>query len=81
MGANIYPEDIETIIYRDPQLARQVNSFLLSLRTDEAGTPRPGIAIELVEGAAVDASWIEELAKRFQDGLLGVEYRLPDVGR
>ncbi len=77
MGANIYPEDIETIIYRDPQLARQVNSFLLSLRTDEAGTPRPGIAIELVEGAAVDASWIEELAKRFQDGLLGfnIDYR------
>jgi phenylacetate-CoA ligase len=77
MGANIYPEDIETIIYRDPDLARQVNSFLLSLRTDDAGTPRPGIAIELVEGLAVQDDQVEQLVKRFHDGLyaLNIDYR------
>ena len=77
MGANIYPEDIEAIIYRDPDLARQVNSFLLSLRTDEAGTPRPGIAIELVEGALVDEAWIAEQVTRFREGLyaLNIDYR------
>lgn len=77
MGANIYPEDIETIIYRDPELARQVNSFLLSLRTDEAGTPRPGIAIELIEGVTVDDAWIAGQVNRFRDGLydLNIDYR------
>ncbi|HUG48752.1 MAG TPA: hypothetical protein VMP67_10120 [Candidatus Limnocylindria bacterium] len=77
MGANIYPEDIETIIYRDPELARQVNSFPLSLRTDEAGTPRPGIAIELIDGVTVDDAWIAEQVDRFRDGLydLNIDYR------
>jgi phenylacetate-CoA ligase len=77
MGANIYPEDIETIIYRDPQLARQLNSFLLSVRTDEGGTPRPGIAIELIEGVTADDAWIAEQVDRFRDGLYGlnIDYR------
>lgn len=77
MGANIYPEDIETIIYRDPELARQVNSFLLSVRTDEAGTPRPGIAIELIQGVTVDDAWIAKQVDRFRDGLYGlnIDYR------
>src|SRR4051812_43290037 len=77
MGANIYREDIETIIYRDPELARQVNSFLLSLETDATGTPRPGISIELVEGIDVDAAWTEGLVQRFHDGLyaLNIDYR------
>jgi phenylacetate-CoA ligase len=77
MGANIYPEDIETIIYRDPDLARKVHSFLLSVQTDDAGTPRPGIAIELVEGTVVDDAWIAEQVTRFRDGLhaLNIDYR------
>ncbi len=79
MGANIYPEDIETIIYRDPELARQVNSFLLSLRTDGSGTPRPGIAIELVEGVAVTDAMDQRAGEAFPGRPVRVEHRLPDI--
>ena len=41
MGANIYPEDVEAVVYRDAELARRVHSFLLSVVDDESGTPRP----------------------------------------
>jgi phenylacetate-CoA ligase len=77
MGANIYPEDIETILYGDPELARGVNSFLLSLRTDEQGTPRPGISLELTEGATVDDAWIAARVEQFRVGLydLNIDYR------
>lgn len=53
MGANIYPEDIETLIYRDPQLASSVHSFCLSVAADESATPRPAVALELQAGAAI----------------------------
>ena len=77
MGANIYPEDIESIIYRDPELARQVNSFMLSLRSDEAGTPRPGIALELAEGMTFDEAWVAARVEQFRSGLyeLNIDYR------
>ncbi len=42
MGANIYPEDVEAVLYRDPEVAPRLHSFLLSVVDDEAGTPRPG---------------------------------------
>ena len=41
MGANIYPEDIETVVYRDPTLVPRLHSFLLSTVDDERGAPRP----------------------------------------
>jgi phenylacetate-CoA ligase len=77
MGANIYPEDIESIIYRDPAIARQVHSFLLTVKTDESATPRPGIALELADGVAASADWIAERAVQFADGLttLNIDYR------
>ena len=43
MGANIYPEDVESAIYADPDLAAMVHSFQLTVHTDESGTPRPGV--------------------------------------
>lgn len=77
MGANIYPEDIESIIYRDPELARLLHSFLLSVHADETGTPRPSIALELAEGVSVDTAWLDDRVIQFRDGLeaLNIDYR------
>jgi phenylacetate-CoA ligase len=49
MGANIYPEDVEHIVYSDPVLAKAVNSFSLSLIDDTAGNPRPCFEFELFD--------------------------------
>lgn len=77
MGANIYPEDIETLVYGDRALARRLESFLLSTVTDPTGTPRPAIALELGEGEAVDEAWQAAIAVQFRDGLRDVnaDYR------
>jgi phenylacetate-CoA ligase len=48
MGANIYPEDIEAAIYSDPEVARRVLSFQLSLVEDRPGETRPKVAIQLL---------------------------------
>ena len=77
MGANIYPEDLETIIYGDPDLARRLQSFLLMLLDDDTGTPRPGIALELIGGEVVDEAWQADVTKRLREGLrsLNLDYR------
>ena len=49
MGANIYPEDVENIVYSDALLAKNVNSFSLSLIDDAAGNPRPCFEFELLD--------------------------------
>lgn len=69
MGANIYPEDIESIVFGDPKLARRLNSFILAIATDATGTPRPEIDLELPEGDVADAVWAASLAAVFRDGL------------
>ncbi|HLJ69305.1 MAG TPA: phenylacetate--CoA ligase family protein, partial [Chloroflexota bacterium] len=77
MGANIYPEDIETLIYRDPPLARRIHSFGLLTISGEDGTTRPGVALELSEGVSVDQSWSERIARQLSSGLAGLnlDYR------
>ena len=77
MGANIYPEDVETLIYRDAQLAAATHSFSLSVVTDATSTPRPCISIELNEGFAADAVWRERISGQFKTGLdgLNLDYR------
>ena len=77
MGANIYPEDIETIVYGDPALARRLESFLLTGLTDETGTPRPGIALELAASESADEAWRARLVTEFRDalGALNPDYR------
>jgi phenylacetate-CoA ligase len=47
MGANIYPEDVESIVYSDQFLAKSVVSFHLSLIEDSKGNPRPCFDFEL----------------------------------
>lgn len=77
MGANIYPEDIETVLYRDPELAKRVHSFLLAVGADAGGTPRPSIALELADLGGVDDAWRRGVADRLRDGLfaLNTDYR------
>jgi phenylacetate-CoA ligase len=77
MGANIYPEDIETIVYRDLDLVPRLHSFLLSVAVDESGTPRPSVALELTNFDGVDDAWRERTADRLHDGLaaLNIDYR------
>jgi phenylacetate-CoA ligase len=77
MGSNIYPEDIETIVYRDADIRPRLHSFLLSVVADESGTPRPGIALELSDMAGVDDAWRAAAADRLREGLVGlnIDYR------
>ncbi len=77
MGSNIYPEDIEALVYRDPTIAPRLESFLLTVRDDETGTPRPVIDLELGDLDGVDQGWRESAADRLRDGLTGlnIDYR------
>lgn len=77
MGANIYPEDLEVLIYRDPGLSAAVHSFCLSVTTDAASTPRPCFALELNDGVAMDEAERGRVAIQFQAGLgdLNLDYR------
>jgi phenylacetate-CoA ligase len=77
MGANIYPEDIETIVYRDVDLVPRLHSFLMLALDDETGTPRPSIALELTDLAGIDDRWRAEMSDRLRDGLrdLNTDYR------
>jgi phenylacetate-CoA ligase len=77
MGSNIYPEDIETIVYRDEELVPRLHSFLLSVVDDETGLPRPAVALELTDLAGVDDTWRRRMSDRLRDGLRGlnIDYR------
>jgi hypothetical protein len=77
MGANIYPEDIETVLYRDPEMARRVHSFLLAVTADAEGTPRPLVALELTDLDDVDDAWRAQTVATLRDGLVGlnIDYR------
>lgn len=77
MGSNIYPEDIEAVLYRDPLVSPRMHSFMLSVVDDENGTPRPSVALELAELDDVDDAWRAAAAERLRDGLeaLNIDYR------
>ena len=77
MGSNIYPEDIEAVLYRDPAVGTRMHSFMLSLIDDEQGTPRPSVALELSDLGGVDDAWRAAVAVRLRDGLaaLNSDYR------
>jgi phenylacetate-CoA ligase len=77
MGANIYPEDVEATIYREPEVAAVVRSFQLAVLQDSSHTPRPGVLLELDEGVSVDDAWRAERAAYIRDGVaaLSRDYR------
>jgi phenylacetate-CoA ligase len=77
MGSNIYPEDVEALLYRDGEVGRRMHSFMLSVVDDETGTPRPSVAIEITDLAGIDDGWRVAAAARLRDGLaaLNIDYR------
>jgi len=77
MGSNIYPEDVEAILYRDAAVEPRLHSFMVSVVDDESGTPRPAVALELADLTGVDAAWLAATADRLRDGLrdLNIDYR------
>jgi hypothetical protein len=77
MGANIYPEDVESVLYRDPEVAPRLHSFQLSVVDDESGTPRPEISLELTDLDGIDDAWRLARAESFAAGLadLSLDFR------
>ena len=77
MGANIYPEDFEAVLYGDPQIGPRMHSFMISVVDDEHGTPRPAVAMELTDLDGIDEAWRTGAAERLRDGLraLNIDYR------
>ncbi len=73
MGANIYPEDVEALLYRDPWLAPHMHSFCLSVVTDASTAPRPGVFVELQAGATPTPEWSDRAAVQLRDGLAAVD--------
>lgn len=69
MGSNIYPEDVEALLYRDPRIAPHLHSFMLSVVDDATGTPRPAVALELASLDGIDDAWRAGTAERIRDGL------------
>lgn len=77
MGSNIYPEDIESALYRDPAIAPLLHSFMLSVVDDATGTPRPAVALELADVDGVDDAWRLAAGERIRDALsaMNLDYR------
>ncbi len=73
MGANIYPDDIETVIYGNHALAPHVHSFCLSLGTDDTGTPRPCVALEVRQGTNTDVIDTNRVAALLRDSLVSID--------
>ncbi len=76
MGANIYPEDVESIVYSDILLANSVNSFSISLEEDTGGNPRPCFEFELLD-INQKAKVEEKLSNILSSGLakLSLDYK------
>lgn len=72
MGANIYPEDVEALLYAEPDIARELRSFQLKVGSDATGTPRPVVDLELDDRDAFHPGRLEALAVHLRDGLAEV---------
>jgi phenylacetate-coenzyme A ligase PaaK-like adenylate-forming protein len=66
MGANLYPEDFETIIYRHRELSSRIHSFCLSVGADAGGTPRPHVALELDGADELGEAWRQDAERQIQ---------------
>ena len=64
MGANIYPEDLESCLYADPELARVTRSFCQSLLESPDGDVRPCFYFE------IETTPSRELKARFSKSIL-----------
>ena len=77
MGSNIYPEDVESVLYGDALIAPRLHSFMLSVVDDDSGIPRPSVDLELSDLMGVDVAWRAAASERLRDGIaaLNIDYR------
>jgi phenylacetate-CoA ligase len=77
MGANIYPEDVESQLFRQADIARVLSSFQLRVGSDVSGTPRPAVDLEMTLGATLPPERLGTLAEQLREGLAEVnrDYR------
>lgn len=68
MGANIYPEDIESAIYGDVEVAARVLSYQLSVLEERPGETRPKVAIQLLRDEP-DAEFRDRVARLLTESL------------
>ncbi len=68
MGANIYPEDVENIVYSDLSLGGRINTYMISLEEDAQGNPRPCFEFELLD-ISQQERLEEKLASILPEGL------------
>lgn len=71
MGANIYPEDLERVLYGLPELATGMASFSISVEDRGAGEAFPRLCVEWLT-ESVPALPLDQLAKQVRAGLLEI---------
>lgn len=70
MGANIYPEDVESGLFAHPDAARRLGAFCLELVDIGDGEQRPCIHVEVLRGSAEDPALADQLRSQVRDRLL-----------
>ena len=75
MGANIYPVDVQNGLYRDPQVARLIESFQIELLQTDELEQRPTLHVQLHEpqlhpDADLDDDARADLAQTLASGML-----------
>jgi phenylacetate-CoA ligase len=79
-GAKIFTSDIESIIYHDPRLAKNVNSFQMRSIEDERLNRRLQLSIERSEASREPLDALE-LRQIFYDGLIRVNQDFREITR
>lgn len=63
------PEDVESLLYAQSDVARALVSFQLRVGSDETGTPRPAIDLELRDPDALTPARLHGLAEELRSGM------------
>jgi phenylacetate-CoA ligase len=71
MGANIYPEDVERVVFAQPELASGLASFMISVEDRGQGAVFPRLCVEWLTESP-PALPLADLAVRVRDGLLQI---------
>jgi phenylacetate-CoA ligase len=70
MGANVYPEDVETALYASPELSRITRSFSLGSEERADGTIRPVFSFEVF--GTIDEQVERRFAQRIVERVLAI---------
>lgn len=69
MGANIYPEDVERVLFAQPELSSGLASFMISVEDKGQGSVYPRLCVEWLTDAPPTLP-LPALATRIKDGLI-----------